>query len=240
MPHPLLEAVHGAGVVESGVRARGDVVEFPAGVKAAVFDVVGTLIEPAPSVPDAYEIAARRHGLDVSAELLSSRFTDAWKRQELIDATAACPHATSRGRERERWRCVVGDVLAGLADDATTEQVFLDLWQHFAMPTAWRPTEVGPTVVAAAVEAGLEVALASNFDERLFEVAAVVEPLVHATHVFPSSELGWRKPAAAFFRAVEHKLDLQPAELVMFGDNPELDVAAARRAGWHSVLLPTE
>lgn len=240
MPDSLLDAVHRAGGVESHARTGGDVVEFPAGVKAAVFDVVGTLIEPAPSVPVAYEIAARRYGLNVSAELLSSRFADAWKRQEWIDATARRPHATSRTRERERWRGVVGDVLAGLADEPTTEQVFLDLWQHFALPTAWKATEYGPALVAAAVAAGLEVALASNFDERLFEVAAVVEPLVQATHVFPSSELGWRKPAAAFFQAVEVRLGMQPCELVMFGDHPELDVAAARRAGWHSVLLPAD
>ena len=238
MPHSLLEPAARVGGVPADALAISDNVAFPEGVRAAVFDVVGTLIEPSPSVPDAYAVVAERHGLDVSADLLASRFADAWKRQELIDATSRPAHATSRVREWERWRGVVGDVFAGFADDATTEQMFEDLWQHFALPSAWKPTEFGPALVTAALDAGLQVALASNFDERLFEVAAVVEPLTHATHVFPSSELGWRKPAAAFFHVVEERLSMQPCELVMFGDHPELDVAAARRAGWHSVLLP--
>lgn len=240
MPHPLLESVSWAGGAPLDAEVLSGRAVFPEGVRAAVFDVVGTLIEPSPTVPDAYAIVAERHGLNVSADLLASRFADAWKRQETIDARAEPAHATSRSREWERWRGVVGDVFAGLADDATTERVFEDLWQHFALPTAWKATECGPALVTAALSAGLEIALASNFDERLFEVAAVVEPLVHATHVFPSSELGWRKPAAAFFQAVESRLGMQPCELVMFGDHPELDVAAARRAGWHSVLLPAD
>lgn len=211
---------------------------FPPGVKAAVFDVVGTLVEPSPSVAAAYQQAARRQGLDVSEAELSGRFAEAWKRQEAIDAVARPAYATSREREQQRWREVVHDVFAGLADSSTADDIFKDLWQHFAQPTAWQPTDLGLTLVADAIDAGLEVALASNFDERLFEVADTVEPLVQAAHVFPSSELGWRKPSPAFFRAVEERLNLPPAELVMFGDNAELDVAAARRAGWHAVLLP--
>jgi len=240
MPHHLLET---EDVVSDrqGVAAVTDTPLaslFPLGVRAAVFDVVGTLVEPAPSVPVAYEQSAIRHGVEVSASQLSSRFAAAWKRQEAIDAAASPQHVTSRTREYERWQGVVSDVFAGIADAGTSENIFQDLWDHFARPTAWRPTAQGPAIVAAAREAGLEVALASNFDERLFEVAAVVEPLVQAAHVFPSSELGWRKPATGFYRAVEARLGMQPTELVMFGDNRELDVVAARRAGWHAVLLP--
>lgn len=212
---------------------------FPEGVKAAVFDVVGTLVEPSPSVAAAYEQAARRQGVDVTEAELSPRFGAAWKRQESIDAVAHPPHATSREREEQRWREIVHDVFDGLATPAITEAIFRDLWRHFALPDAWQATELGSALVADAVDAGLEIALASNFDERLFDVAVAVEPLMHAAHVFPSSELGWRKPSPAFFRAVEARLGLQPSELVMFGDNAELDVAAAQRAGWHAVLLPT-
>jgi len=211
---------------------------FPPGVKAAVFDVVGTLVDPSPSVAVAYQQAARRHGVEVAVAELTPRFGAAWTRQEAIDAALQPAHATSRERELQRWHAIVRDVFAGRADRDTTDAIFQDLWQHFALPTAWQATAHGPELVSAALDAGLQVALASNFDERLFEVAAAVEPLVQAAHVFPSSELGWRKPSPAFFRAVEQRLGMQPAELVMFGDNPDLDVAAARRAGWHAVLLP--
>ena len=244
MPHRLVEAVgEPRGLVGSAAHGHAGVAEaeaslFPPGVKAAVFDVVGTLVDPSPSVAVAYQQAARRQGIEVAVTELTSRFGSAWKQQEAIDAAVQPAHATSRQREHQRWQGIVRDVFAGLADADTSDAIFEDLWQHFALPSAWQATAHGPELVAAALDAGLQVALASNFDERLFEVAAAVEPLMQAAHVFPSSELGWRKPAAAFFRAVERRLGMKSNELVMFGDNPELDVAAARRAGWHAVLLP--
>jgi putative hydrolase of the HAD superfamily len=246
MSHRLFAAaVEMGGLQGSAARGEASVLEaeaglFPPGVKAAVFDVVGTLVDPSPSVAVAYQQAARRHGVEVAVAELAPRFGAAWTRQEAIDAVLQPAHSTSRQREHQRWHAIVRDVFAGLADSDATDAIFQDLWQHFALPTAWQATAHGPELVAAALEAGLQVALASNFDERLFEVAAAVEPLVQAAHVFPSSELGWRKPAAAFFRAVEARLGMRSDELVMFGDNPELDIAAARRAGWHAVLLPAK
>jgi putative hydrolase of the HAD superfamily len=51
--------------------------------------------------------------------------------------------------------------------------------------------------------------------------------------VFASSEIGWRKPAAEFFRTVEQRLGCEPAEILLVGDDPDLDIAAGRLAGWH-------
>ncbi|MEX0687777.1 MAG: HAD-IA family hydrolase [Pirellulales bacterium] len=211
-------------------RAESAAVMFPPpGVRAAVFDVVHTLVEPWPPVVEAYHEAARRHGVHLAPAVVGERFTTAWRRQEAIDAAAPIPFATSRSREADRWRSIVADVFTGTA---ATEVIFADLWAHFGRPEAWRPVPAGRELVLAARAAGLPVVLASNFDERLLSIAAVVEPLTLADHVFASSELGWRKPAAAFFRAVEQRLGLRPEELLLVGDDPELDVAAALRAGW--------
>ncbi|NBW97128.1 MAG: HAD family hydrolase [Planctomycetia bacterium] len=203
---------------------------IPAGVRAVVFDVVGTLVEPHPSVAVAYQRAAARHGIEEGVAAIERSFRRAWRRQESIDARAATPHATDRERERERWRAIVADVFAGRPE---TEMIFADLWDHFGRPTAWRPTHQGLALVRHALGAGLTVALASNFDERLHEIARHVEPLVLVPHVFASSELGWRKPAPEFFRCVEERLGCGPAELLLVGDDPDLDLAAGRRAGWH-------
>ena len=96
-----------AADLDSGRRAGGT---FPAGVTAVVFDVVGTLVEPVPSVAEAYAAAGRRHGLDLGAAEIDPRFRAAWRRQEGIDAVATPPFTTSRGRERARWRAIVEDV----------------------------------------------------------------------------------------------------------------------------------
>lgn len=85
------------------------------------------------------------------------------------------------------------------AEAGEIEGIFADLWGHFGKPEFWQPVPAGRELVLAARAAGLPVVLASNFDERLLGLAAAVEPLTLAEHVFASSELGWRKPSPEFF-----------------------------------------
>ncbi len=206
----------------------------PAGVQAVVFDVVGTLVEPWPPVAVAYEQAALRHGIACEATTIAARFAAAWRRQEMVDAAAVPAFATSRAREVGRWRAIVADVFS---DAPQSEAVFAELWEHFAAAAAWRPLAAGSELVHEALRAGTAVVLASNFDERLLTIAPRIEPLSLAGHVFASSELGWRKPAPEFFREVEARLGHEPGELLLVGDDLELDVAAARRAGWRSLQI---
>lgn len=202
----------------------------PGGVRAVVFDVVGTLVEPHPAVALAYQAAAARHGVERDAAEIGRRFRQAWRRQEDVDAAAPVPYVTDQTRERERWRAIVDDVFAECPE---APQIFVDLWEHFGRPAAWRPTPHGPGLVRQALDAGLTVALASNFDERLHAIAGCMEPLSLVPRVFASSELGWRKPAAGFFRRVEERLGCDADEILLVGDDPDLDLAAGRRAGWH-------
>jgi len=201
------------------------------GVRTVVFDAVGTLIEPTPRVSRAYAEAGRRYGLELAEDEIARRFARAWARQEAADAAASPPFATSRQREHDRWRLIVEEVFEQAAESAA---VFADLWEHFGRPEAWRPVPAGCRLLQAARDAGLEVAVASNFDERLLTLAQRVEPLAGIDRIFASSELGWRKPAAEFFRAVESRLCRQPADLLLVGDDPRLDLDAARIAGWRS------
>ena len=209
----------------------------PPGIRWVVFDVVGTLVEPWPAVSVAYQRAAASEGIECRPEELKSSFATAWRRQELIDAAAPTPFATSRAREMERWRGIVHEVFADMALEPVRERIFRALWDHFADPAAWRPLARGTQLVRAAIDAGCGVVLASNFDERLLAIAGRLEPLVHASHVFASSELGWRKPAPAFFREIEKRLGCVADQLILVGDDPRLDVAAARAAGWHAVAI---
>jgi putative hydrolase of the HAD superfamily len=206
----------------------------PAGVTAVVFDVVGTLVEPVVSVAETYARAGRQHGIDLDPPAVADRFAAAWRRQERRDAAAVIPFATSRDREHERWREIVADVF-GPGD--VPAAIFTDLWAHFALPESWRPVPHGVTLAQTAIDAGLVVAVASNFDERLLAIAPHLDPLAHVAGVFPSSEIGWRKPAAEFFRHVERSLERRPEQLLYVGDDPELDVAAAFAAGWRAMLV---
>jgi len=212
----------------SGNRTTGEIFP-PPGVKGVVFDVVGTVIEPVPSVAEAYRAVGIRHGIDLDLVTIRRRFREGWLRQEDHDGHAPVPHATNPVRESRRWREIIADVFAG---NTAQEAIFADLWRHFASPEAWRTIEPGRRLMEDALAAGKTVALASNFDERLRGIAAAITPLDRVRHVFASSEIGWRKPAIAFFRRIEERLGLSPHELVLVGDDPRLDLAAGRLAGW--------
>lgn len=206
----------------------------PAEVGVVVFDVVGTLIEPSPSVAVAYQQAATRHGIASDVTVIQQRFKTAWRRQEAIDGASAPAFATSRDREAERWRAIVDDVFGGVA---AASPIFADLWEHFGRVEAWKPLGHGRDMLRSALDSGVTVALASNFDERLLVIAAQMEPLSWVPHVFASTEIGWRKPAPEFFRWVERRLGCRPADVLLVGDDPELDLAAARRAGWRALSV---
>ena len=96
---------------------------FPPGVRAVVFDVVHTLVEPWPSVAVAYHEAGARHGVDLDPAVIQPRFRAAWRRQEELDAANTPPFATGRGREADRWRQIVAEVFAGAA---AIDRIFAD------------------------------------------------------------------------------------------------------------------
>lgn len=208
--------------------------ELLVGVDTVVFDVVGTLLEPAPSVSEAYKNSAARCGLSLSAREISQRFSVAWEKQEALDAQNKLAFNTSRSREYKRWQQIVCDVFE---DSPAAEKIFEDLWIHFGKPSSWQPVEQGCCLLETVREFGVEVAVASNFDERLLVLAKHIEPLDGIEKIFASSELGWRKPAPQFFQAVESRLQKEPESLLLVGDDPRLDIAAANAAGWKSMRI---
>lgn len=55
--------------------------------------------------------------------------------------------------------------------------------------------------------------------------------------VCTSERIGFQKPGPLAFVALARELDLNPAECLFVGDNPEHDVAGARRTGMRAVLV---
>lgn len=204
------------------------------GVDTVVFDVVGTLLEPAPSVSEAYKNSSEKFGVTLSSSEISKRFSVAWEKQESLDAQNTPAFSTSRSREYERWQQIVCDVFE---DSLAADKIFEDLWIHFGKPSSWRPVEQGCRLLETVRESGIDVAVASNFDERLLPLAKHIEPLIRIEKIFASSELGWRKPAPQFFQAVESRLQKEPDQLLLVGDDPRLDIAAANAAGWKSMRI---
>jgi REG-2-like HAD superfamily hydrolase len=195
-------------------------------LEAIVFDAVGTLIHPARPVAVTYAAIGARHGLSLSVEEVEARFQAAFK--------AACWTPVTQATHRTAWRGIVASVFREL-DDVTP--LFHELWDYFASPEAWSAYDDVAATWCGLRQAGLRLAIASNFDDRFRRLCQAPALIPSSADVFWSVQLGAAKPDQRFFHAISERLGLAAHELLMVGDNLEEDVIAARRAGWNAVWI---
>lgn len=206
------------------------------GIRCVAFDAVGTLIEPVPSVAQAYHRAAGRHGSRLSVDEISARFRRAFRESERGDRTGPPEQefSTSEPAERQRWRNIVQAVIDDVAD---LDACFDELYAHFAAPASWRCFPDVSEALETLRAAGIEVVVASNFDERLRAVCDGLPPLRDISCRVISSEVGFRKPSRRFFEALVRAAGRDRRELLMVGDDRDNDLAGARDAGLAALLI---
>ncbi len=201
-------------------------------IRAVFFDAVGTLIRPDPPVCEAYAFHGRRHGAALGPAEIDHRFRLAFQRQEKEDR--AQQWHTDEPRERARWTAIVADVFH---DQPAPTSLHEDLWGHFARASAWACFPDAAPILDWVSGLGIEVGVASNFDGRLRGVVAGLPELHACRHFAISSELGRRKPAAAFFEKLCGLGPWRPDQVLMVGDDWENDYQAARAAGLQALFL---
>jgi putative hydrolase of the HAD superfamily len=203
------------------------------GIRGIVFDAVGTLIKPVPSVAEAYTAAAGRQGVALDPEEVRARFQVHFQ-SDVVHAKQGVL-STDEATERRRWRMIVTGVLPEVADP---DRAFDELWDHFSQPDSWRCyPDVAPVLDALAAQ-GISVCVGSNFDSRLRGVVrGLTELRAHTESLVISSEVGFRKPHPSFFQAACAQLRLPPAKVLCVGDDPETDVRGAIRAGLSGLLI---
>ena len=196
-----------------------------------LFDAVGTLIYAAPPVALAYRDAGRHFGLDLPTEEISRRFACAFHEHSQSDL------ATSESYERQRWRAIVDEVFAEAGSEQhVSPTLFETLWDHFARPESWRMFDDAAECLQVLVGRGVPIGVASNFDARLRTVCAG-HPLLRELPLFVSSELGFAKPHAEFFRTIENRLSTDASQITLVGDDWEADFRGATDAGWNCIFL---
>jgi putative hydrolase of the HAD superfamily len=204
-------------------------------VRAVFFDAVGTLIHPDPSVAEVYHAVGRRFGSRLAQEEVRRRFRTAFHVEEVRDQQAGL--RTSEEREVARWRSIVATVLNDVHDPAAC---FAELYDHFGRPEAWRCEPDAAETLSELARQGYTFGLASNYDHRLRAVVAGLAPLTPVRHLVISSEVGWRKPAPAFFAAVCTAVGLASEQIVFVGDDLHNDYEGARAAGLRTLLFDPE
>lgn len=217
------------------------------GIRAVVFDAVGTLIAPCPPVEEVYAALGKQYGSKLDPATIGVRFRKAFRETERnslpegaqLAAGTNAPYVTSEQAEHERWRAIVA---ASLPDVTDPEACFSALWIHFGDFRHWTVYDDASLTLDRLRQGGMLTALASNFDSRLHRVCDGFESTKAVTMRFVSSEVGHRKPARQFFDAVLAGLrtklpDLTSKEVLMVGDDRENDVGGARNAGFRAVRI---
>jgi putative hydrolase of the HAD superfamily len=203
------------------------------GIVGIVFDAVGTLIRPDPSVAEAYAATAARQGVLLPPVVVSTRFQIHFDKDDVCGNGGAC--STDEATERRRWRKIVLGVLPEIPN---VDRAFDELWDHFSVPGSWRCfPDVAPAIRALAAQ-GLTLCVGSNFDGRLRQVVQGLPELAELLDsLVISSEVGYRKPHPSFYHAACARLGLPPQRVLCVGDDLENDVRGAIRAGLSGVLL---
>jgi len=205
--------------------------------RAVLFDATGTLIELAEPVGETYARTALRHGVVISAWRIGDAFTRVWRSAPPMVYPGQSPEAAA-ARERGAWREIVRQTFLA-ADSAVRpddiDACFEELFADFAHGAAWRVRDGAPDALRALRDAGLAVAVVSNFDRRLPGILAdlALAPLLDL--VWLPSDAGAAKPDPAIFASAVGALGVTPAQAVFVGDDAQRDLAGARAAGLRAV-----
>jgi putative hydrolase of the HAD superfamily len=200
-------------------------------LRAVLLDAAGTLIHLREPVGESYARIAREHGVDVPGW----RVDDAFRR---VLRSAPSMLAADDAGERAWWRDVVratfraADQMQRFAD---FDACFDSLFAYFAQAETWRAATDAHAALATLHRAGRRVAVASNFDHRLPALLAGLGLSRDLDLVWLPRDAGVAKPDPRFFVAACERLDVAPAEAVAVGDDPELDLEPARRAGLRAI-----
>jgi putative hydrolase of the HAD superfamily len=225
-------------MVSDGFRWR-----FPA-VELILFDAVGTVLTPRRPVAEVYHEYGERFGSQRTRNQIRDRFHWALQRNagraiqpswegRPVRVSPWLRANTNESRELRRWHRIVADVFDDVPDRAG--ELFFELWQHFAQAEAWEVHPDWSETQTTLQRLGLQVGIASNFDQRLLHLAEELHPLKGLRHLFVSSRLGVSKPDPRFYQAIERQTGFGGPSILLIGDDPLHDVIAPRQAGWQAL-----
>jgi putative hydrolase of the HAD superfamily len=189
-------------------------------VDAVTIDALGTLVRLRDPVP-ALQEGLRRAGFERDAETVRAAFV-----AEVAHYKPRC----SRGRDAAslqdlREECV-GVFLAAASVDLPAAE-FVDA---FAAALVFEPEPGAAEALQQLAEAGLRLAVVSNWDSSLTETLAGLDLAAPLTAVVTSADAGAAKPDPAVFVEALARLGTAPGRTLHVGDE-DADEIGATRAG---------
>ena len=197
-----------------------------AGMRAVTFDVGSTLIEVWPSVGHVYAEVAAAHG--------HTGFPPAELNRRFRAALRAHGKAVNTKPE---WARIVASSFTGLSPAPVSQEVFPELYDRFAQPSAWRVFDDVESTLSALRQRGLKLGVISNWDDRLRPLLRALGLAGWFEVIVVSCEVGASKPERAIFETAVRQLGVPARTILHVGDNFKMDVAGANAAGLRGVQV---
>lgn len=197
-----------------------------------IFDAVRTLLHPCEPIGETYSRLARRYGVDLPPSRLDEAFSRMFAAAK-PNVYPGEPLERTAMLERDWWRTVVRGTFRaadGMARFEDFEAFFDALFSTYASPEAWELAPATREVLKELQADGRELALVSNFDQRLRAILRGKD--IH--HCFAAVTLpadAWAaKPDRAIFDVCLKRLGLPGHRCIYVGDRAREDLEAARAA----------
>ncbi len=207
--------------------------------KVIFLDAAGTLFDVRSSVGEVYQKLANSFGVSVNSEELNGAFFQSFANSTPM-AFPGIESAKIPQLEFEWWQAVCANAfqIAGVFNQFSDfPKFFPELYAHFATAEPWF---VYPDVLPALnrwQQQGIELAVVSNFDSRLYPVLKALNLAEYFTSVTISTEVGAAKPDSKIFTTALQKHNCLAENVLHIGDSFKADYCGAKSAGLNAVWL---
>ncbi|MEP6485914.1 HAD-IA family hydrolase [Microcoleus vaginatus GB2-A3] len=207
--------------------------------KIIFLDAAGTLFDVRGSVGEVYGKFARSWGVTVSNEELNAAFFQSFADSNPM-AFPGRELAKIPQLEFEWWQAVCANAFqrAGVFNQFSDfPKFFVELYAHFATAEPWF---VYPDVLPALnkwQQQGIELAVVSNFDSRIYPVLKALNLAGYFTSVTISTEVGAAKPDSKIFTVALQKHNCTAEKVLHIGDSFKADYCGAKNAGLNAIWL---
>jgi len=207
------------------------------------FDAVGTLFGVKDSVGQIYAAIAEEFNVQADPVVLNRLFIQNFKAAPKM-AFPGVARSQIPVYEYQWWQAIARTSFtqAELIEQFTDFNAYFQrLYDHFATADAWDLYEEVPETLASLQNLGIELAVISNFDSRLYPVLEALNLSQFFRSVTISTEVGAAKPDRQIFASAMSKHNYQTnSDFWHIGDSWQEDYEGAKNADLKAIWLNRE